>query len=235
MTLDPNLEQVELAVDLLGPLMDELCIVGGCATGLLLTDPGSAPIRPTVDVDVILDVLTYPEYHEFGKRLRERGFLESAEEGDPICRWRKDSLVLDVMPASGALGFANPWYESAVKSRVLFRLPSGRAAFHVDAPHFLGTKLAAFKSRGENDPSCSHDIEDIVLVVDGRPEVLGEVASTSDSLRAFIARDIASVLADSLFDEAMEGYFDRAIAAERAEIVRGRLRSLCEDKPAVEN
>ena len=223
---DPNLAQVELAVELLGPLVSELCMVGGCTTGLLLTDPGSAPIRPTIDVDVVVAALTYTQYHEFGQRLRERGFAESTEEDDPICRWRQDSLILDVMPVSDALGFTNKWYGSAMGSRVPFELPSGKIAFHIDAPHFIATKLEAFASRGEDDPSCSHDVEDIVLVVDGRPEVLDEVANASDSLRAFIAHGFAGILADSLFVEAMEGYFDPAIAAERATIVLGRMKSI---------
>jgi hypothetical protein len=39
---------------LLGPLLDELVFVGGCATGLLITDPASGGIRPTIDVDTIV-------------------------------------------------------------------------------------------------------------------------------------------------------------------------------------
>ena len=227
MTHDPNIDQVELAAELLGPLMDELCLVGGCATGLLLTDPGSAPIRPTVDVDVVLDVVQYAKYAEFDKRLRERGFSPSVEEGDPLCRWRKKTLVLDVMPVGDFMGFRNEWYASAVESRVPFPLPSGRIVSHVDAPHFIGTKLAAFASRGENDAACSHDIEDIVLVVDGRPEAIEEVASANADLRAFIARGMAEVLGNSLFMEAMEGYFEPAIAADRAAIVLSRMQALC--------
>jgi hypothetical protein len=38
---DPNPALLERAVELLRPLLDELVFVGGCATGLLITDPGS--------------------------------------------------------------------------------------------------------------------------------------------------------------------------------------------------
>ena len=48
---DPNLALLEEAAALLGPLLDELVLVGGCAAGLLVTDPGASPIRPTEDVD----------------------------------------------------------------------------------------------------------------------------------------------------------------------------------------
>jgi hypothetical protein len=36
---DPNLEILKLAVDQLGELADEMVFLGGCATGLLVTDP----------------------------------------------------------------------------------------------------------------------------------------------------------------------------------------------------
>ena len=49
---DPNLERVELVATALGPLRDELVFVGGCAAGLLMSDPGATPIRATIDVDL---------------------------------------------------------------------------------------------------------------------------------------------------------------------------------------
>lgn len=56
---DPNLAQLEEAAAKLGELLDELVLVGGCAAGLLVTDPGSSPIRPTEDVDLLVEATTY--------------------------------------------------------------------------------------------------------------------------------------------------------------------------------
>ena len=58
---DPNLPLLEAAVRLLQPLLDELVFVGGCATGLLITDPAAGGIRPTKDVDTIAEVASYAE------------------------------------------------------------------------------------------------------------------------------------------------------------------------------
>jgi hypothetical protein len=44
---DPNLHLLEAAARLLQPLLEELVFVGGCATGLLITDPAAVGIRPT--------------------------------------------------------------------------------------------------------------------------------------------------------------------------------------------
>ncbi len=53
---DPNLQLLEAGVRLLAPLLDELVFVGGCATGLLISDDAAGGIRVTRDVDTISDV-----------------------------------------------------------------------------------------------------------------------------------------------------------------------------------
>jgi hypothetical protein len=50
---DPNRALFESVVHLLAPLLDELVFVGGCMTGLFITDPAAGGIRPTGDVDAM--------------------------------------------------------------------------------------------------------------------------------------------------------------------------------------
>lgn len=220
---DPNLERLEEAAAKLGPLLDELVLVGGCAAGLLVTDPGSSPIRPTEDVDLLVEALTYGAYHRFGERLSLRGFRQGTEPGDPLCRWRHGTLILDVMPLEeSVLGFSNRWYVEAMRARHLHRLPSGTTIAHVDAPHFIATKLEAFRSRGGGDYLASADLEDVVVVIDGRPTVEEELAACTSSLRAFVARGVAALLAEPFFLEALPTYFVGAAILDR------RVRTLVE-------
>jgi hypothetical protein len=67
----PNLELLKFAADLLRPLLPEIVFVGGCATGLLITDPGAAPVRATYDVDVIAEIASSgsKKIHEKGRRF----------------------------------------------------------------------------------------------------------------------------------------------------------------------
>ncbi|RLA49906.1 MAG: hypothetical protein DRQ98_13560 [Gammaproteobacteria bacterium] len=53
---NPNLIILELAVGALDSLADEMVFLGGCATGLLITDTAAPVIRVTKDVDVITEV-----------------------------------------------------------------------------------------------------------------------------------------------------------------------------------
>jgi hypothetical protein len=45
---DPNLSQLIAAAEALRPLLEELVFVGGCVTGLLITDDAAADPRGTL-------------------------------------------------------------------------------------------------------------------------------------------------------------------------------------------
>ena len=64
-----NLIKLEYAARKLGKLRDEFVFLGGCATGILITDPLAPDIRATVDVDCIVNVLSLREYHKLEKSL----------------------------------------------------------------------------------------------------------------------------------------------------------------------
>lgn len=104
-------QQLEIAAELLGPLLDEVVFVGGATVHLWLTEPGAPPARATEDVDVICEVASRTEYYWLGEKLRERGLQEAA--GAPVlCRWQsaEPRLILDVMPTDAEIiGFSNPW------------------------------------------------------------------------------------------------------------------------------
>jgi predicted nucleotidyltransferase len=90
------------------------------------------------------------------------------------------------MPAlPGILGFANRWYPLAVQSAQRVVLPSGTSIQLITAPAFLATKFEAFSDRGKSDLLGRHDMEDIVNVLDGRPEIVEEVAASPDELKLF--------------------------------------------------
>jgi len=203
----PNLEILGICAHALGPLGDELVFLGGCATALLITDAASPPVRVTRDVDVIAEVAKAVEYHELEKRLRERGFEVDSSKDAPICRWSGHGILLDVMPTDERiLGFGNIWYRSAVSSSTPYRLPSGARIRLIDSVHFIATKLEAFAGRGEKDFVMSHDLEDVICVVDGRPEIEREITDSAPEMQSYIGGCLRSFLADPRFSDALPGH-----------------------------
>src|ERR1700684_2872057 len=149
---DPNLRLLEEAATKLAPFLQEIVFVGGVTLGLLITDKAAAPIRSTDDVDVIADIITYSDYIAFSQRLRERHFTEDMSEEPLTCRWYHGKLKLDVLPLrEEVLGYTNIWYEGALNNPVSFTLPSGQTIRLITAPYFLGTKMEAFRRRGNMD------------------------------------------------------------------------------------
>ena len=80
------------------------------------------------------------------------------------------------------LGFGNDWYQPALDAATETALPSGHRIRMVTASYFLATKLAAFDGPGDGDYVMSHDMEDVVAVLDGRPEMVDEVRGSDETL-----------------------------------------------------
>jgi hypothetical protein len=225
---DPNFDQLIAAADALRPLLPELVFVGGCVTGLLITDEAAGEPRGTIDVDVIAEITSYAQYAEFGNRLRSLGFNEDAREGAPVCRWIQSGMILDVMPLDeNILGFSNRWYKAAMEASVTKKLRDDLEIRVVTAPYFVATKLEAFKGRGGGDFLGSHDLEDVVSVVDGRETLGTEVRDAGEHLSEYVRREIAKLLANPAFIDALPGFLLPDAASQlRIGTVVERLRDL---------
>jgi hypothetical protein len=92
-----NIRMLEFVAIKLGAVCNDVVFLGGCTTGLFVTDPQFPDVRYTLDVDCIIDVISLKEYHQLEKRLTRQGFKKSLSE-EVICRWFYDDVILDVMP-----------------------------------------------------------------------------------------------------------------------------------------
>jgi len=225
---DPNLAMLERIAEALGPLRHRMVLLGGCATGLLLTDPAAAPIRATRDVDMIVETSGRSDYFKLEEELTKRGFRHDQSIGAPICRWTLGDLLVDVMPTDpSVLGFSNRWYPEALDSSWLVRLPSGVEISVASPAAFLATKLEAYFSRGRGDFVASHDIEDFVSVVDGREKIVDEIRASHEPVRRYLSVELGRFLADERFLSALAGHLpsDRGSQA-RLPILLQRLRAV---------
>ncbi|MCJ8287871.1 MAG: hypothetical protein MJH14_20760, partial [Halomonas sp.] len=135
-------------------------------------------------------------------------------------------LRVDLMPdQDDVLGFSNHWYPQALETAQPVSLGGDLSIRVVAPPLFVATKLEAYKGRGEDDPLSSHDIEDILNLVDGRLELLDEVRATGSDLPAYIADELSTSLDNDLFGYAMQSAAGdpnrEALLFERLEILAG--------------
>jgi predicted nucleotidyltransferase len=223
-----NLAALETVAAALGELRNELVLVGGCSVGLLISDEASPPVRETLDVDLVAEVATAGEYYRLCEKLTACGFQANHEQSH-ICRWVRGEIKLDVMPSSDkVLGHStNRWYADAILTATKVRLASGLVVRVITAPLFLATKLEAFYDRGEGDYASSHDLEDIINVIDGRPELLDEVNAGLESVRNYLQEEFDELLADERFVDAIPMHVRGDAASQaRVPLIAKRLRQL---------
>jgi hypothetical protein len=124
------------------------------------------------------------------------------------------------------LGFGNRWYKPAIKAARRMEVAGLRVQV-ITPPFFVATKFEAFHERGENDMVSSHDLEDIVTVVDGRPEIIDDVRAAQLDVQGFIASEIDQLLRSASFLYALPGFLSPDSASQaRLPILSRRLQAL---------
>jgi len=216
---------VMVATALGDELLKDVAFLGGCTTGLFLTDVVSKEaVRYTDDVDLITHVVGYPGWLDFQKRIRKRGFKESMED-NINCRMRLEGLIVDFMPDDeNILGYSNCWYREALKEAKEHTLTEHLIIKLITPVYFIATKLEAYNGRGKDDPMQSRDIEDILSVIDGRVELVEEIKCASGEIQKYVSKQLTNILKHPDI-----GYVVQSTAqglSDREDIIFKRLESI---------
>lgn len=220
------LKMLETVAEALGnDLREKLVFVGGCTTALFITDDIVLEgVRATDDVDLIVDLAGFAAWANLQEKLREKGFAESQDD-TVICRMRLGDLKVDFMPDDeDILGFSNRWYAKGIETAVTCKLTDALDIKRLTPELFIATKLEAYLGRGGGDPLGSRDLEDILLIVDGREEIVAEVHQADEEVRQFIAEQLAALLEHADFDFFLDGNVRGP--GGRVDIVRGRFAAI---------
>lgn len=224
---DPGPLSIQRVAAALGALSSDVVFVGGAVIPLLATAPVLPNFRETVDVDFIAEIVSRASYSKFEEAMRQRGFTHDTREGAPLCRWQLGPITVDAMPTeSDILGFSNPWYPHVLEASRPFTFDDGPTVRIASAPTFVATKWTAFQHRGrrggEPDYYASHDLEDILTVLDSREETVAETEEADPEVRNALIWACRSLLEDARFVDALPGLVEKG----RRAIVTERLRAL---------
>lgn len=138
-----NLLRIKAVYNALGHLRDEVVFVGG-ATVSLYADRMAAEVRPTDDIDILVEVLTYKDYAVIEEELRKIGFANDIES-KVICRYKVQGITVDVMPTGeNVLGFSNKWYADGFKNAWRYGLDEQHKVKIFSPPYFCGYKVGGF-------------------------------------------------------------------------------------------
>ncbi len=208
-----NIEMIQEVAIALKELNKEVVFVGGSAVALYLNPNTAEEIRPTDDVDVIIEIFSAAQYSALSEKLIALKFSPDTSKNAPICRWKYLAITVDVMPLDEkVLGFSNNFYKIGFKHKEELDLPSGQKIFILPYAYFLATKLEAFFNRGVKDPRFSKDLEDIVALL-SEPKKFDAVFE-HENLVKILRSQFYKLFKDENIVEAMRGFLQSTVAGQ---------------------
>ena len=207
MSYEKNINLLKIAIQKMGELSNEVVFIGGIITSLYVDQEISEEVRPTEDVDCVIEVHTKKDYREFEKRLLKKGFNNDTSRDAPICRFVfGDILTLDVMPDDKEiLGFSNEWYKEGIKNKIAVLVDNKEIAIF-QLPYFIAAKIKAFHGRGSEDPRLSWDLEDIIFVLEGLHEDHTPKELKDENLINYLKKFFKQLNSDPLLIEAKNSF-----------------------------
>ncbi len=209
----------------LGELNERVVYVGGAVVSLYVNDLAAGDVRPTKDIDISVDIATVAELENIRLELVKKGFTQTADD-DVMCRFRYHDIAVDVMGTT-AVGWApaNPWFAPGFHyaERIIVEEASIRI---LSLPYFLAAKFSAYHDRGNNDPRTSHDIEDIIYILDNRMDLVEQIEQSHGEVKIFLKEQFKQMLKNDLFQEAIRANLFYETQTERFQMVREKLQHI---------
>ena len=203
-----NKVRIKAVANALGELKEKVVFVGG-ATISLYADRPVFEIRPTDDVDVIIELLNYAGRTALEEKLRSIGFTHDIESG-VICRYHIQGIIVDIMPTDDpSIGFTNKWYPEGFAQAVNYDIDEHCTVRILSAPYFVATKLEAFKSRGKSDGRTSHDFEDIIYVIENRQVIWEEINNAEAGIKEYLKAEFKTLLNNPGIVEWIDSHVER--------------------------
>lgn len=205
-------------------IKEQVVFVGGAVVSLYTDDPAADEIRPTKDIDLTLNIHNLSHWENLQERLAEKGFYPDPQ-GQSICSYKYKNIPVDIMSTDdGPLGPSNRWYREGFKN--LWTTNAGQQEIQIfSAPCYLATKFEAFNSRGK-DYRTSHDIEDIINILDNRSSIVEEVLEAEENILLFLREQFQRIIQKRLLEEVLLAHIHPLMQEERLDLIKAKLEQI---------
>ena len=212
--------------DALKQYKDKMVFVGGAVVSLYTDDPAADEIRPTQDIDLTLNVISLGNWNTIQEELGQLGFSPDPF-GQAICSYKYKNIPVDIMASEdGPFGPSNSWYKTGFEN--LWTAKAEEQEINIlSAPCYLATKFEAFNNRG-SDYRTSHDIEDIIYILDNRISIVKEIEEDNASVRQFIRKQILKIKNLGLLEEVIIAHIHPLMIEERMAIITEKISKIIE-------
>jgi hypothetical protein len=219
-----NIGVVAEIAEALGEIKDDIVFVGGAVVSLYTDDPAADEIRPTKDIDMTLQIVNLHHWQLINEKLALLGFNPDPY-GQSICSYKYKDIPVDIMATEdGPLGPANRWYKLGFENLWTARAKQQEIKI-LSAPCYLATKFEAFKNRG-SDYRTSHDIEDIIYIIDNRINIVEDIALENELISSFIKERLNDIVKKGLLKEVLMAHIHPIMSDQRIPIVEEKITKI---------
>ena len=218
------IETIKTVATALGDLNEQVVYVGGAVAGLYADDAGAPEVRPTKDIDIVLEIVSLAGLENVRQQLAARNILVASQE-TVMCRYSYHSILIDVM-STQEVGWApaNPWFKAGF-SQPEIRNIDEVAIRILPLPYYLASKFTAFRNRG-TDPRTSPDFEDIVYILDNRTTLITDILHAETEVKTFLVAELTAILQDSGRQEALLSHLEPATQTRRFAMLNQKLKAI---------
>lgn len=226
-----NITMLQTVANGLGDLKNDMVFVGGAVAELYASNPDLSDIRPTLDVDCVIELRSKTAHVKLENNLRTLGFANDSSKGAPICRWIYQDILVDVMPSdTDVLGFSNKWYDEGIENKISKMLPDGIEIFVFPPEYYFATKFEAHKGRGGKDLRQSHDFEDIIYILDNCSELLDSITNANETVKVYLREECVNLLKNEGLTEGIESALPYGSGEESTDIIMELTQGIAEIK-----
>ncbi|UBM57462.1 nucleotidyl transferase AbiEii/AbiGii toxin family protein [Marinilongibacter aquaticus] len=213
-----NIVRLKVIGRALSELSHKIVFVGGAVVELYTDDPARGEVRPTDDIDVLIEMINRSNHALLEEKLRAIGFKNDMDSG-VICRYKYHDIVVDVMPEDGKiLGFTNSWYSEGLKNTSPILLDDDVEILIFNLEYFLASKFEALNSfRHGKDFRFNSDFEDIIYVFDNRLNIIEELQTKENPAIDYLRKEVRSLLERPNIEEEIISNIEPSNSALRAD------------------
>ena len=222
-----NIVRIKVLAEAFTRLKNKVVFVGGAVVELYCDDPARVEVRPTDDVDVVVEIINKGSYALLEEELRAIGFQPDMFSS-VICRHKYHDIVIDIMPTDAdILGFTNLWYKDGLAQSMTYELDEKLNIQIFALSYFLASKFEALKSnRHGTDYRLNSDFEDIIYIFDNRLNIKEELLATEGDVKEYLKISIANLLNRPNIKEEIEGHLEFSSRNKRRERILSIWKSI---------
>lgn len=233
--LDNSYSLIEKVAQGFGDLNKKVFYLGGSTLSLYVSKYAAAQNRVVGEVDCILGSLALNDYFQWEEWLTERGFVKEEAINHFQHRWRYEGIPVNILARTReTLAYKYRWLDEGIFHAQSYPIAEGLSIRSFTPAYFIAAKIESFLNKAKGDFRTSEDFEDLMFVLDNRPQIVEELCQSFYEVRNYIQQYFMRFLKDPTLEEGL--YYVLPFGTDELHVnhIRSLLQAIVDHKPSLE-